>query len=290
MRVGPVLAISVTSLRRNLSMTLGVIVTVAICLTLLGAGLLLRAQVRTVDGFVLDRIQVVIDLNDGVSSAERDELAADLRADSLVRAVVYEDKAHAFARFTRDFRNSPDVVSGVSADDLPASFRLTLVDPRRSGEIVADYSGRDGVDRVRDQRALLAPLYRFLHAFAVGAFVLAAVQAFAAFVLIYTMIRVSAHGRRRETAVMRLVGATNATIRAPFVVESAVTGLLGGTFAAIALIACKIYLVDHRFARQTTFPLLDWGAVWAAAVGVLLIGSAATASLAVVALRRHLRV
>ncbi len=290
MWLGQMLVIGVSGLRRNLSMALGVIVTVTICLTLLGAGLLLRAQARTVDRFFLDRIQVVIDLNDGASSAERAALAADLRADPLVRAVVYEDKARAFARFTRDFRNSPDVVSGVSAADLPASFRLTLVDPRRSGEIVLEYTGRDGVDRVRDQRALVAPLYRFLRAFAVGTFALAAVQAFAAVVLIYAMIRLSAHGRRRETAIMRLVGATNATIRAPFVMESAVTGMLGGMFAVVILILCKVYFVDHKFARQAIFPLFGWDAVWAVAVAVLLIGTVTSAILAAVALRRYLRV
>ncbi|SBW20521.1 hypothetical protein FDG2_1720 [Candidatus Protofrankia californiensis] len=290
MRAGPLLAIGVTSLRRNLAMSVAVIVTVTICLTLVGAGLLLRAQVHTVDGFLLDRIQVVIDLKDDISGAERDALAADLRADPLVQDIRYEDKADAFARFKRDFHNSPDVVSGVSADDLPASFRLTLTDPRRAGEITIYYTGRDGVDRVRDQRALLAPLYRILDAFTIGAFALAAVQALAAFALIYTMIRVSAHGRRRETAIMRLVGATNGTIRAPFVLESAVTGMVGGSLAAMALIAGKAYLVDHRFARQTAFPLFGWDAVWAAVAGVILIGTGASAAMAFVALRRHLHV
>ncbi|WP_250286618.1 permease-like cell division protein FtsX [Frankia sp. CiP1_Cm_nod2] len=290
MRAGALLAIGLTSLRRNLATSVAVIVTVAICLTLLGAGLLLRAQAHTVDGFLLDRIQAVIDLDDNISGAERDALAADLRADPLVQAVRYEDKAQAFERFRRDFRNSPDIVSGVSAADLPASFRLTLADPRRAGEIITGYAGRDGVDRVRDQRALLAPLYRILDACTIGAFALAAVQALAAFALIYTMIRVSAHGRRRETAIMRLVGATNGTIRAPFVLESAVAGMVGGLFAAAALIAGKIYLVDHRFARQTAFPLFGWDAVWAAVAGVLLVGTGASAAMASVALRRHLRV
>ncbi|WP_131745752.1 permease-like cell division protein FtsX [Frankia sp. Cppng1_Ct_nod] len=290
MRIGPLLRIVGTSLRRNLAVTLAVIVTVTICLTLFGAGLLLRAQVRTVNGFLLDRIQVVIDLTDNASDAERDTLAADLRADPLVQSVVYEDKAHAFARFRRDFRNSPDVVSGVNANDLPASLRLTLTDPRQAGEIINDYTGRDGVDRVRDQRALLAPLYRFLDAFTVGAFVLAAVQAFSMVALIYTMIRISAYGRRQETAIMRLVGGTNRTIRAPFVLESAIMGMVGGTLAAAALIVGKVYLVDHRFARQTAFPLFGWDAVWAAVVTVFLIGTTASAGMAAVALRRHLRI
>ncbi|KPM51482.1 cell division protein FtsX [Frankia sp. R43] len=290
MRAGPLFGALATSLRRNLAMTCAVVVTVAICLALLGAGLLLRAQARTVDRFLLDQIEVVVDLQDGLSDTDRRALRDELAADPLVTKVSYESKQQVYERFRRDFRSSPDVVAGVSADDLPASFRLALADPRDAEEIVYTYTGRDGVEAVRDQRALLGPLYRFLDGFTLGAFALAAVQAVASFVLIYTMIRISAHARRRETAIMRLVGATNAAIRAPFVLESALAGLVGGLLAVGTLVLAKVYLVDGRFAHQTMFPLFGWGAVWAAAVAVLAVGVTAAAGMASVALRRHLRV
>jgi cell division transport system permease protein len=103
------------------------------------------------------------------------------------------------------------------------------------------------------------------------------------------MIRVAAHARRRETAIMRLVGATNATIRAPFVLESAIAGLAGGLLAAGVLVGAKILLVDDRFARQTTFPLFGWESVWTAVAAVMIVGMLAAASMAGLALRRHLR-
>ncbi|WP_018502566.1 permease-like cell division protein FtsX [Parafrankia discariae] len=290
MRPGPLLAALATSLRRNLAMTCAVVVTVTICLALLGAGLLLRAQARTVDRFLLDQIEVVVDLQDGLTDTDRSALRAELAADPLVTKVTYESKKDVYERFRRDFRSSPDVVAGIGPDDLPASFRLTLVDPRDAGEIVYAYTGRDGVEAVRDQRALLGPLYRFLDAFTLGAFALAAAQAVASFALIYTMIRISAHARRKETAIMRLVGATNAAIRAPFVLESALAGLFGGLLAAGTLVLAKIYLVDGRFAHQTMFPLFGWDAVWTAVAVVLAAGVAAAAGMASVALRRHLRV
>ncbi|MCK9902603.1 cell division protein FtsX [Parafrankia colletiae] len=289
MRPGPLLAALVTTLRRNVAMTCAVVVTVTICLAMLGAGLLLRAQAHTVDDFLLDQIEIVVDLQDGLDDADRQALRDELAADPLVVGVTYESKQDVYERFRRDFRTSPDVVAGVGPDDLPASFRLALTDPRDAAVIVETYTGRDGVEAVRDQRALLGPLYRFLDAFTLGAFVLAAVQAVASFVLIYTMIRISAHARRRETAIMRLVGATNAAIRAPFMLESALAGLLGGLLAVGALVLAKIYLVDGRFARQTMFPLFGWDAVWVAAATVLAVGVTAAAGMASVALRRHLR-
>lgn len=289
-RAGPIVAATATGLRRNLAMSLAVVATVAICLSLFGAGLLLRSEARTIDRYLLSKIQVVVDLDDAITPAERDSLAGDLKADPRVEAVAYESKQQAYDRFRADFRHSPDVVAGVGPGDLPASFRLSLVDPRRAADIVATYSGMDGVDRVRDQRALLRPLYRFLHGFTVGAFGLAVVQALAAGALIYTTIRMSAHSRRRETTIMRLVGATNSTIGAPFVLESAVAAVVGGLIAAGALVAAKIYLVDHRFSRQTLFPMFGWDSVWLVVVGVFAAGVLASGAMSIVALRRHLRV
>lgn len=288
--MSPLLSDVVVGLRRNLAMTTAVVVTVAICLALLGAGLLLRAQVATIDTFLLDRIEVVIDLTDDLTPATRDELARDLRADPLVESVGYESKEEVFERFRHDFRDSPDVVAGVAAEDLPASFRLALTDPKAADEIVLSYSGREGVEAVRDQRGLLAPLYRFLDGFATGAFVLAAVQAVAALALVYTMIRISAHGRRRETSVKRLVGATNMTIRAPFVVESAVAGGVGGVLAAGTLVAVKIYVVDGRFGRQAVLPLFGWGTVWTTVTVLVGLGVAVCGGMAALSLRRHLQV
>jgi cell division transport system permease protein len=290
MRPGALLAALSATMRRNLAMVGAVVVTTAICLALLGAGLLLRAQVHTVDAFLLDQVEVVVDLTDDASAADVASLESDLRADPIVTSVAYEDKQASYARFTREFRDSPAILSGVGPDDLPATLRVALTDPRRADEIVLGYSGRDGVENVRDERAVLAPLYRVLNGFTAGAFTLALVQAAASLALIYTLIRASAHSRRRETAIMRLVGATDAAIRAPFVLESALAGLIGGLLAAASLIALKALLVDGTFARETAFPLIGWDAVWRGAVTVVAAGALAGAGTAGVALHRHLRV
>ncbi|WP_101833834.1 permease-like cell division protein FtsX [Frankia canadensis] len=290
MRPAPLASLLWTGLRRNLAMTAAVIVTVTICLAMLGAGLLLRAQVHTVDDYLLGQLEVVVDLTDEITPAQRTALETEMHRDPAIVGVRYESGRQVYDRFRRDFHDSPDVVAGVRPGDLPAALRLTLADPRASGDIVVTYTGQDGVEAVRDQRALLDPLYRFLDAFTIGAFALAAVQALASFALIYTMIRISAHGRRRETAVMKLVGASNGTIRAPFMLESAIAGLVGGLLAGGLLVAAKVFLVDGQFARQSTFPLFGWSAVWESGAVVVAVGILAAAAMASLALHRHLRV
>nr|MDT0666125.1 FtsX-like permease family protein [Micromonospora sp. DSM 115978] len=114
--------------------------------------------------------------------------------------------------------------------------------------------------------------------------------AVAALVLVYTMIRISAHGRRRETSVKRLVGATNATIRAPFVAESAIAGGVGGLLAGGALVLVKIYVVDGRFGRQAVLPLFGWDVVWLTVAVLVTLGVAACGGMAALSLRRHLQI
>jgi cell division transport system permease protein len=280
----------VTGLRRNLAVTCAVAATVAICLALLGVGVLLRIEVHTIDRTVLGRIEVVVDLTDDLGAADRGALMADMRADPLVAGVTYENRRQAYERFRRDFRNSPDVVAGVSADELPETLRVRLLDPRRVADFAAGYQDREGVADVRDHRALLRPLFRVLSGFQLAAFSIAAVQAAAALALVSTMIQMSARSRRRETAVMRLVGATSRAIRLPFVMESAAAGLAGGLAAAGVLVALKVYLVDHRLARQPAVPMFGWASVWAVAAAMVAVGVLLASGVAAATLRRHLRV
>jgi cell division transport system permease protein len=290
MRPRALLTALMATLRRNLVMVGAVVVTATICLALLGAGLLLRAQVHTVNTFLLGQVEVVVDLTDDATGPQVRALESDLRAEPVVTSVGYESKQATFDRFRRDFHDSPAILSGVAPGDLPATLRVALTDPRRSSDIVSDYTGRAGVESVRDDRAVLAPLYRVLRGFTIGAFTLALLQATAMLALIYTLVRASAHSRRRETAIMRLVGATDAAIRAPFILESGLAGLAGGLLAGACLVGLKAFLVDGALAGETAFPLIGWDAVWRGVITVAVAGAVAGALTAGFALRRHLRV
>src|SRR5262249_8031774 len=146
-------------------------------LALLGVGLLLRIEVHTIDTTVLGRIEVVVDLTDDLAPADRDRLAADMRADPPVASVTHEDRVRAPQPFRPGFRNAPAVVAGVTPDELPDTLRVRLLDPRRAADFAAAYQDRQGVADVRDHRALLRPLFRVLSGFQLAAFSIAAVQA-----------------------------------------------------------------------------------------------------------------
>ena len=97
------------------------------------------------------------------------------------------------------------------------------------------FEGRPGVENVVDMRSFFDTVFDVLNGFQVGALVVAFVALIATVLLIVVVIRVAAFSRRRETSIMRLVGASNLYIQLPFLLEGAFAGFVGGLLACVAL-------------------------------------------------------
>ena len=289
-------------LRRNLTMTVAVVVTVAISLALFGAGLLIREQVSTMKDYWYDKVEVSVYLcGEGSNSAncngtpvtdeQRAQLQHDLQATPLVQKVYYESKQDAYKRFKEQFKDSPDLVQNVTPDALPESFRVKLKDPTQFEVVASAFRDRPGVDEVQDQKALLENFFKLLNTLQLFALVVAGVQIFAAILLISNTIRVAAFSRRRETGIMRLVGASNLYIQLPFLLEGVLAGLVGAAFASGAIVALKAILIDRLL--KPNFPItayVGWDAVIAVVPLLFLTGMALSGLASFFTLRRHLRV
>ena len=291
-----------TGLRRNLTMTIAVVVTVAISLALFGAGLLIRSQVEVMKDYWYDRVEVSVFLcgersevptcgGTAVSAAQRTQLQTDLEATPQVDRVFYESKEEAFARFQEQFKDSPDLVANVSADALPESFRVKLDDPTQFEVVASAFRDRPGVEDVQDQKQLLEKFFTVLTGFQTAAIVVALVQLLAAALLISNTIRVAAFSRRRETGIMRLVGASNLYIQLPFLLEGALAGLLGAGIAVGMVAAVKAVFIDRVLRPAFTLTnFVGWDVVLAQAPILLLTGVGLSSLASFVTLRRHLRV
>jgi cell division transport system permease protein len=291
-------------LRRNLTMTVAVVVTVAISLALFGSGLLIRKQVETMKDFWYDRVEVSVYLCGEASTGpanpcqgvpvtdeQRRAIGEDLRALPQVQEVFYESQEEAYERFREQFADSPDLIDNVTADALPESYRVKLVDPTQFDVVASAFADRPGVEQVQDQKALLEDFFDVLNKLQLLALIIAGVQVFAAVLLISNTIRVAAFSRRRETGIMRLVGASNLSIQLPFLLEGVLAGLVGAAVASGALVALKALLIDGQLRPTFEFTaFVGWGDVlsiipWLLLTGVLLAGVSSF-----VTLRRHLRV
>jgi cell division transport system permease protein len=289
-------------IRRNLTMTIAVVVTTAISLALFGSGLLIRKQVEAMKDFWYDRVEVSVYLcgeastapncaGTPITDAQREELRADLQAMPEVQTVFYESQEQAYQQFRDQFEDSPDLVENVTAEALPESFRVKLVDPEQFDVVATAFADRPGVEEVQDQKALLEGFFSVLGKLQLIALVIAGVQVLAAVLLISNTIRVAAFSRRRETGIMRLVGASNLSIQLPFLLEGVLAGLVGAGIASGALVAVKAVLVDGQL--RPNFPVIafiGWSDVLVVLPWLFLTGALLAGLSSFVTLRRHLRV
>ena len=291
-------------LRRNLIMTIAMIITTAVSLGFLGTAVLFNQQVSVMKDFWYDKVEVSVflcgaDSGEGVAGScaagevtqdQRDTIRADLDSMPQVEKVYYESKREAYSRFKEQFKNSA-IVDNVTPDQMPESFRVKLVNPEQFDIVASAFVGRAGVEQVQDQKALLEKFFKVLNWVQWFAGGLALLMILVSVILIVNTIRVAAFSRRRETGIMKLVGASNFSIQLPFLLEGAISGFLGAALATGAFVLIKGVLVDKILAPN--FPItrfITWGDVWLSAGAVFVIGVALAAIASSLALVKYLRV
>lgn len=290
----------VTGLRRNLTMTLAVVITVAISMAFLGTGMLLRAQADTMKDYWYDKIQISVfmcneyDTGGGcaegqVTAEQKAQIEQTLQAHPEVREVHHENQDEAHVRFQEQFADS--IAESITPDQLQESFRVELQDPERFEGVVSAVVGLNGVHQVVDQRDLLERFFRALNGVQIGALVVAGILVVAAILLIANTIRLAAFSRRRETGIMRLVGASNFYIQLPFILEAAIAGFIGAIFASGGVLLIKWLFINGVLAPAFQFVAwVDWGDTWAIVPWLLGVGVVLSAVAAFITLRRYLRV
>ena len=244
MRAKYILSEVMVGLWRNVTMTVAMIITMAVSLTMLGASLVLYQQINSMKTYYYDKVQVSIFLKGDITDPQRTALETSLKSDPLVKSVIHETKQQAWTNFQKQFKDAPDLVAATKPDSLPESYRVQLKDPKKFSVIDAEFKGKDGIDDIVDQQQLLGKVFQVLGAAQNLALVLALFQGLAALLLVGNTIQVAAYSRRREVAVMKLVGASNWFIQSPFVLEAMFAGVIGAVLASFALVAGKIWLID----------------------------------------------
>jgi cell division transport system permease protein len=300
MRFHYVLSEIMTGLRRNLTMTLAVVITVAISMGFLGTGLLVRAQASTMKDYWYDKIEISVfmcnefDKGSGcaegqVTDGQKAQIEQTLTAHPQVRQVFLESQEQAYERFQEQFQDS--IAETITPDQLQESFRVELRNPEEYEAVVSAVAGLPGVHQIVDQREVLEPFFDVLNSLQVVAAVISAIMVVAAVLLIANTIRLAAFSRRRETGIMRLVGASNFYIQLPFILEAAIAGVIGALLAACGIVLVKWLFIDGQMAQALRFVAwVDWADTLRVLPWLMVAGIGLTAIAAFVTLRRYLRV
>ncbi|MFI8364650.1 permease-like cell division protein FtsX [Streptomyces sp. NPDC085612] len=305
-------------LRRNLTMTFAVIISVALSLALFGGSLLMSEQVGRMKGYWYDKANVSIYLcnkqdaqeaseaasksggagagvscsKGAVTEEQKKQIEADLKAMSLVKSVAHESADEAYKHYQEQYGHTA-LASSITPDQMQESFRVKLKNPEKYKVVTSAFTGRDGIHTVDDQRQAIDDLFRILNYLNMAAIGIMAIMLIVALLLIVNTVRVSAFSRRRETGIMRLVGASSFYIQVPFIMEAAVAGLIGALLACAMLVSGQYFVIDHGVGLRDKIQLIDfmgWGSVLAKLPYVLFIGLLMPSMAAFIALRKYLKV
>lgn len=305
MRLGLVLGEAFTGLRRNASMVVSVVLVTFISLTFVGVAILLQAQIQSMRSYWYDRAQVAINFCSSLdeagncvqAAATEEEVAAvqgELASEPLaayIERTEYLSPEQVYETTKEQYADNP-IASFLSPELLGGIIRVTLVDPDDADVVIESISSFAGVLSVDDQRAYLEPIFALLGAASAAAIGVAVLMLVAAVLLIATTIRLSAFSRRRELGIMRLVGASNRFIEAPFVLEGVFAALIGSLLAGGAVIAIVQFFVRSTLAETIGGTSLLVGVSDAIGVApiLVLLGVVLAALSALVAIRRYLKV
>lgn len=236
---------------RNAGMQFTAIGTVAVTIVLLGAFLYVRETIQTFGTGVLSQIEIAVYLKDGVDDAKARDVATTFARDHRIAKATYVSKTEGIKRMQAvlgpDFDTSlltsnplPNTyhVRVKNADDVPAVAARIAKDPRVAK---TDYAA-DTVQKLLKTAAVLGR----------AGIALIALLSISAAIVISNTIRLTVFARRREIAIMQLVGATNMYIRMPFIAEGMLAGLLGSSLAIGVLAVAQAQIVP-KLAQTLAF-------------------------------------
>jgi cell division transport system permease protein len=279
-------------LRRNLSMVIAVVLTAAISLALLGGALVLNKQIQTMKDYWFDKIQVSVFLSKNVTEPQRTAIREELLNLPQVEHIFYESQDQAYERFKQQFKDVPSLVENTTASSLPESYRVKLKDPRKYQIVASAVEQMPGVDQVLGKSKALEHFFRFLSYGQRIMLAIAMLALLASVMLIFNTVRLAAFSRRRETGIMRLVGASDFYIQAPFVLEGAIAGFVGALLAVLGLILTKVVIIDRgihgMFGNVVNY--VGWGPVLTIVPIIIVTGVVLSAVTSAVTLQRYLRV
>ena len=291
--------------RRNWSTALGAVVTIFLSLFVIGLFVIGSVLLNRLAGDVENQVTIQAFLSDGADKSAVNAFQQKISGWDFVDDVTYKSKEEALESYREKMsdKNANDVVAALDGTNpLPASLVITLSDPKQvenvASMIIEDSDFKSISDdtenptrSVQYGRDTVKKLLSVTYVLRFGTIVLVGLLAFIAFVFINNTIRLAISARRREIAIMRLVGASNGFIRGPFLTEGMLEALLGSLLAILVLHGGTL-IVLPRLQAGLSFLSFDIPTViltltYASLVGIgCLLGLFGSA----IAMRRYLRV
>jgi len=243
----------VANFTRNAAMQFTAIGTVAVTVVMLGTFLYVRETLATFGHGILQQIEIAVYLDDAVTDAQAQALAATMAGDERIVAARYVPRAQGLRemrqRLGRDFDTSL-----LTANPLPNAFRVQVRNADDVPAVAAAVAKLPGVAKVDYAADTVTKLLRAADVVGRLGLALIALLVLTAAIIIANTIRLTVFARRREIAIMQLVGATNMYIRMPFIAEGIIAGVVGAAVAIAVLAVARLQIVPKLAAALQFVP------------------------------------
>jgi cell division transport system permease protein len=295
---------ALSSFRRNWVMSFVAVITIYICLLIVGVFWVSGVLVNDVVSGVEQKVNITVYLKDGAAPTDVNALQTDFdqQHNPLVSGVTYVSKDEALQRFKVQMKESPEIIRQLDTNPLPASLEISLKDPKTVKQVVAQVKADPNFAKVighpddpekdlRYGQQIIDKLFAFTRVIRIVESVFIIMLGIVSVVLIGNTIRLAVYARRREISIMRLVGASNWFIRTPFLLEGMLQSVIGATLAILTLVALMATVMP-RIETVLQFLHLGLSGAAMAQLAVLLLVAGVVIGLvgSSISLRRYLRV
>lgn len=294
---------SLTGFTRNLSTTLGSIITIFLSLLIIGIFAIGGMIVNNIVDSVENQVSITAYIADDAQEADIDSVMSYAESLEGVQSVSFTTKDQAMEDFTNSMTSNPEIVEQLDGDNpLPASIDIELVEAQEVSTIASQIESNqtfreicdnpeDPSDSLQYGQKTVDRLFSFTNAIRAIGIGLIVILIFIAFIFINNTIRLAILARRREIAIMRLVGASNGFIRGPFLAEGALHAIIGAALAILVMELMRNLVLPNVSATLPWLPisldaqmfLIIYGCLLVAGLVIGLLGS-------VFAMRRYLKV
>lgn len=232
------------SMRRSLFLNLVAVGIIATCLFIFSSLVLTWANAQGFLGSWGRGVSVVGFLREGISAEELARLKASLKGMKEVDSFRHLSKEEALSSFRKELAQDEDIIFGLPGNPLPASLEIRVREGYLSEDKIALLVGKlksfTAFEEVRYSPEWVKRFGALLSLLRTAGALIAALVLTGTVLIVTSTIKLAAYARREEIEIMKLVGATNMFIRAPFLVEGMAQGLAG---AALSL--ASLYLSYH---------------------------------------------
>ena len=287
---------------RNLSTTLGSIITIFLSLFVIGVFLVGAAVIENVVSSVESEVTITAYLSDDVSDSQVSSLTSEIKGIDGVSGVSYVSKDQALENF-RAMSSNPEIVDQLDgANPLPASLTIELSDPQMvesvAGQIVENSTFKKACDEpsnpadsLKYGQKTVERLFQLTSYVRYIGLALIVLLNIIAMVFINNTIRLAILARRKEIAIMRLVGASNGFIRGPFLMEGAMHAIIGSLLAIGSIELIRRVALPKVQSALTFLPMDVAGQTYAFIyIGLLVAGLVIGLIGSAFAMRRYLKV